>query len=64
MISTGRKDAPKKSMKTLAREIREQAREYPADVRDEVLDEFVAIAIRDRELSAREIGELYVELGS
>lgn len=51
-----------RNMKALAREIRDQAREYAADG-DEVLDELVAVAIRDFELNASEISELYIELG-
>jgi hypothetical protein len=52
-----------KDIKQMAKDIKDQAEDYPHDVRYEVLEEFVAIAIREDELTAAEISELYILLG-
>jgi hypothetical protein len=52
-----------KDIKQMAKDIKEQAEDYPYEVRDEVLGEFIAIAIREDELTAAEISELYILLG-
>jgi hypothetical protein len=52
-----------KNIKAIARNIKEEAQDYPDEARDEVLGEFIALAIREEELSAAEISELYILLG-
>jgi hypothetical protein len=52
-----------KDIKQMAKDIKEQAEDYPYEARDEVLGEFIAIAIREDELTAAEISELYILLG-
>ena len=52
-----------KNIKAIARDIREEARDYPNEARDEVIGEFIALAIREEELTAAEISELYILLG-
>jgi hypothetical protein len=52
-----------KDIKKIARDIKEEARDYPADVRYEVLEELAAIAVREEELTAAEISQLYILLG-
>lgn len=52
-----------KNIKAIARNIKEEARDYPNEARDEVLGEFIALAIREEELTAAEISELYILLG-
>jgi hypothetical protein len=52
-----------KDIKKIARDIKEEARDYPSEARDEVLGEFIAIAVREEELTAAEISQLYILLG-
>jgi hypothetical protein len=52
-----------KNIKAIARNIKEDARDYPNEARDEVLGELIAITIREEELTAAEISELYILLG-
>lgn len=52
-----------KDIKGIARGIKAQAREYPSEVRDEVLNEFVSIAVRDENLTLAEADELLELLG-
>lgn len=52
-----------KNIKAIARNIKEEAQDYPSEARDEVLGEFIAIAIREEELTAAEISQLYILLG-
>ncbi len=52
-----------KNIKAIARDIKDQAQDYPDEARDEVLGEFIAITIREEELTAAEISELYILLG-
>jgi hypothetical protein len=54
---------PMKNIKAIARDIKDQAQDYPDEARDEVLGEFIAITIREEELTAAEISELYILLG-
>lgn len=52
-----------KDIKKIARDIKEEARDYPAEDRYEVLEELAAIAVREEELTAAEISQLYILLG-
>lgn len=52
-----------KDIKGIARGIKAQAREYPSAVRDEVIGEFVGLAVRDHSLSLAEADELLELLG-
>jgi hypothetical protein len=48
-----------KNVKTLARDIKADASDYPLEVRDEVLEELARITIREEELSSAEASALY-----
>jgi hypothetical protein len=63
MNSTATKGQKMKNIKAIARGIKDEMQDYPDEARDEVLGEFIAITVREEELTAREISELYELLG-
>jgi hypothetical protein len=53
-----------KQIRQIAKDILADAGEYPAEVRDEVLDELIRVWVEDEGLSAGEVSQLYIAVSA